>query len=429
MQSNDIKHFIKCDVFTPDTISKIMASKLGNQGSLLEPSVGTGKLLTYLDINHYDKVDLYELKKEYIDTLHDNITRITTTTNNTNTNSVVNIYNVDFLKATIEKKYDNIIMNPPYIKTQDLSEDYRAFLKEQFPILATGLVDIYYAFILKCIDLLGENGRLVCITPNSFLYNKSAYKLRKYLFDHHYIREIIDFKEEKVFKNTHVYCCITVIEKNITEDILLYNGTSISYNNIKKNYSLFDFETKTENVLGNICSIKNGIATLRDNIYIHSEQLFDEPCWEEITNGVKNEFIIYPYKNGKIIKEDIFKEANPLTYAYLKEHKSELAKRDKGKKTYPAWYAYGRSQSVAYNTNTSIYIPVFIHPNNIKDYLYTRKGMLYKSCLCIQPNTHTSSTKIIKAIEKNIDFIINNSAKRSGGWISLSTRILKQIPL
>ena len=118
-----------------------------------------------------------------------------------------------------------------------------------------------------------------------------------------------------------------------------------------------------------------------------------------------------------------------MTYAYLKEHKSELAKRDKGKKTYPAWYAYGRSQSVAYNTNTSIYIPVFIHPNNIKEYLYTRKGMLHKSCLCIQPNTHTSSTKIIKAIEKNIDFIINNSAKRSGGWISLSTRILKQIPL
>lgn len=278
-------------------------------------------------------------------------------------------------------------MNPPYIKTQDLSEEYRGFLKEQFPILATGLVDIYYAFILKCIDLLGENGRLVCITPNSFLYNKSAYRLRKYLFDHHYIREIIDFKEEKVFKGTHVYCCITVIEKNTigkpvnANDILLYNGTSISYNNIKKNYSLFDFGTKTENVLGNICSIKNGIATLRDKIYVHSEQLFDEPCWQEITNGIKNEFIIYPYKNGKIIKEDAFKEANPLTYAYLKEHKSELAKRDKGKKAYPTWYAYGRSQSVAYNTNTSIYIPVFIHPNNIKHYLYTRKGMLHKSCL------------------------------------------------
>lgn len=447
MQSNDIKHFIKCDVFTPDTISKIMGSKLGNEGSLLEPSVGSGKLLTYLDINHYDKVDLYELKKEYIDTLHDNITRITATTNNTNTNAtnntntnaVVNIYNVDFLKATIEKKYDNIIMNPPYIKTQDLSEEYRGFLKEQFPILATGLVDIYYAFILKCIDLLEEHGRLVCITPNSFLYNKSAYRLRKYLFDHHYIREIIDFKEEKVFKGTHVYCCITVIEKNTIgkpvniDDILLYNGTSISYNNIKKNYSLFDFGTKTENVLGNICSIKNGIATLRDKIYVHSEQLFDEPCWQEITNGIKNEFIIYPYKNGKIIKEDAFKEANPLTYAYLKEHKSELAKRDKGKKAYPTWYAYGRSQSVAYNTNTSIYIPVFIHPNNIKHYLYTRKGMLHKSCLCIQPNTHTNTHthtgKIIKAIEKNIDFIINNSAKRSGGWISLSTRILKQIPL
>ncbi len=31
--------------------------------------------------------------------------------------------------------------------------------------------------------------------------------------------------------------------------------------------------------LGDICNIKNGIATLRDKIYIHKERKYEEPCW------------------------------------------------------------------------------------------------------------------------------------------------------
>ena len=45
----DLQKFIKCDVFTPDDISEIMASKLNKQGNLLEPSVGVGNLLKYIN--------------------------------------------------------------------------------------------------------------------------------------------------------------------------------------------------------------------------------------------------------------------------------------------------------------------------------------------------------------------------------------------
>ena len=38
----------KCDIFTPDNISKLMASYLKKGGSLLEPSVGTGNLLKFI---------------------------------------------------------------------------------------------------------------------------------------------------------------------------------------------------------------------------------------------------------------------------------------------------------------------------------------------------------------------------------------------
>ena len=40
----DLNKFLKCDVFTPDNISNLMANKLHKTGNLLEPSVGTGNL-------------------------------------------------------------------------------------------------------------------------------------------------------------------------------------------------------------------------------------------------------------------------------------------------------------------------------------------------------------------------------------------------
>lgn len=41
------------------------------------------------------------------------------------------------------------------------------------------------------------------------------------------------------------------------------------------------------------------------------------------------------------------KSSFPYTYAYLSSQRKQLAKRDKGKTDkYPAWYAYGRTQSL-----------------------------------------------------------------------------------
>ena len=83
-------------------------------------------------------------------------------------------------------------MNPPYIKIQDLSPEYRVFLKDKYSLL--GAMDIYYAFIYKCIELLDDVGVFVLITPNSYLSNKSSLNLRQYLIDNKFIYKIIDYK-------------------------------------------------------------------------------------------------------------------------------------------------------------------------------------------------------------------------------------------
>lgn len=405
--------FTKCDIFTPDKISELMASKLTTHGTLLEPAVGTGNLLRFIKFDDYTTIDTYELKKSYIDELPKAPN--------------VNVFNGDFVKMPVDEKYDNIIMNPPYIKAQDLSINYRKYLKETFTILNGGILDIYYAFIIKCLTLLKDGGVMVAVTPNTYLYNKSSLGLRQYLFDNNFIKEIIDFKDEKIFKKVSVYCCITVFTKT-PKTHLLYNGTELLYSDIVKNYSIFNFNKNTR-MLKDICKIKNGIATLRDAIFIHAKKLFDEPCWCSITNGPLEKSIIYPYENGRIIEESVFSSNNPLTYEFLLSNKDELAKRDKGNKTYPAWYAYGRSQSIRPNTKKCIYIPCFMDPKNIEKKLFINQNILHIGCLCIEPNDDVTIDEISKHIINSRDFINENSSKRSGGWVNISSRTLLQIML
>lgn len=397
---------IKCDVFTPESISQLMASKLSGKGSLLEPSVGEGDLLRHVDISKYESVDVHELKQQYLDKVN-----------------VGNKVCGDFLTYEGTKQYDNIIMNPPYIKTQDLPKEYRQFLKSEFPQLKSGLVDVYYAFIIKCLGYLKDKGgTMVAITPNSYLYNKSALNMRKYLFDNQYIKEIIDYKDEKVFgNNVSVYCCITVFTKTKKKQ-LKYNGKVIKYSDIVRNYSLFNMEEEGGQRLGDVCKISNGIATLRDKVFVHKTKLFDEPCWVLLSD---DKWAVYPYESGKIIPGHTFKKNNPQTYEFLKGKREELAMRDKGNKTYPLWYAYGRSQSLEIPTNKCVYLPCFLHPDNIEKSIIVQQGRLNHGHLCINPDKEEDIPNIINVIVDNIDFISDNSSKRSSGWINISSRVLK----
>ena len=150
---------------------------------------------------------------------------------------------------------------------------------------------------------------------------------------------------------------------------------------------------------------------------------------EKITNGNKERFIIYPYNEGNIIDEIKFKKDNPLTFKYLENHKDELSKRDKGNKTYPTWYSYGRTQSLKYSKKKCIYIPCFLDPDLISKNMFINNNILHSGCLCIEPNNEKDIKKIMDCIIHNKDFIKQNSSKRSAGWINLSSRTLYELPL
>ena len=410
----ELLQFSKCDVFTPSSISKKMVPFLSNKGNLLEPACGVGDLLKHVRLDYYDKVDLYDIKGSYLEKCP--------------TGSNIQTHCLDFLKAPLGERYDNIIMNPPYIRFQDLSVEYRNYIKTMWPLLQSGNIDIYYAFILKCLSLLHDDGIMISITPNSYLYNKCAIPLRKYLVKNCLIQEIIDFKSEKVFDQISTYCCITVFTKR-KKAYFIYNQSRVKYADMSNEFYLFPVEKSNPTLqkLGQICSIKNGLATLYNKAYVYDEKRFDEPCWRRLYSPKKLKWIIYPYNNGTIIKEAVFKERNPETYLFLLQYKDRLAERDKGKKAYPEWYAYGRTQSLVISSLKEVlYIPIFQDPTNIK--YYVGPPMLFMSCLCIEKKSHTYQ-QIIDFIENKKYMIVTKSAKRGGGWINLSTRTLKNISI
>ena len=69
-ESDYLQNYDRCDIFTPDDISQLMASKLAelvaSPRTLLEPSVGTGNLLKYIPLDLYESIDVFDIKAEYM---------------------------------------------------------------------------------------------------------------------------------------------------------------------------------------------------------------------------------------------------------------------------------------------------------------------------------------------------------------------------
>ncbi|MDW8086941.1 MAG: Eco57I restriction-modification methylase domain-containing protein [Candidatus Calescibacterium sp.] len=91
-----------------------------------------------------------------------------------------------------------MIGNPPYVHFNSLPSDLRPSVKK---ILRTGEGDIYYAFIVRSIHLLKNNGELIYIVPYHFFYNTHAKIVRETILLNGKIELIIDLDETKLFSH------------------------------------------------------------------------------------------------------------------------------------------------------------------------------------------------------------------------------------
>lgn len=297
--------------------------------------------------------------------------------------------------------FDAIIGNPPYVSSSKIDAESKLLL-ENWSVTKTGKTDLYIPFFQIAIQNLRPNGILGYITVNNFYRSLNGRAIRQYLADNSYFLKFIDFGSEQVFRGRSTYTCICFIQR--TRGDILYTKTKckeicnlqeanfihIEYCNLNhqqgwvlQHNSIQNIIGKIENTgrkLGESFDIKNGFATLKNDIYLFNPVVSDSSFFYFARNGkeykiekdicrnaikpntlksecdIENsiEKLIFPYiisveKRIKLISEDFFKTNYPNAYLYLLENKEILQQRDKGTREYEGWYAYGRNQAIAIN--------------------------------------------------------------------------------
>lgn len=94
-------------------------------------------------------------------------------------------------------KYDLLIANPPYVRTQILGADKAKVLAEQFGLF--GRVDLYYAFIIGMARVLQPQGVAGFIVSNRFMTTKSGTAVRAAIHNEFNLKAVYDFGDTKLF--------------------------------------------------------------------------------------------------------------------------------------------------------------------------------------------------------------------------------------
>jgi tRNA1(Val) A37 N6-methylase TrmN6 len=104
----------------------------------------------------------------------------------------------DFLELALDRKFDLIVGNPPYVRQEAIPKALVKKYRERFQCFHDR-ADLYVAFFEKALTLLGDKGTLGFICPNRFTKNSYGKKLRSLISGHYCLRCIIDLPEASPF--------------------------------------------------------------------------------------------------------------------------------------------------------------------------------------------------------------------------------------
>ncbi|MBO6633059.1 N-6 DNA methylase [Parvibaculum sp.] len=196
--------------YTPTRLAEFVADRMlaharfidGQRLRLLDPSVGHGELLVALVQRLGRPVTVYGFDTDPV-ALEIARQRMEKHCPEVECKFVVGSFLdhvlSDFLGGLFgtEQRYDLVIANPPYVRTQIIGTEQSRRLATQFGL--AGRVDLYHAFLLGMARVLAPEGIAGFIVSNRFMTTKGGASARSGLMNDLNLREIYDLGDTKLF--------------------------------------------------------------------------------------------------------------------------------------------------------------------------------------------------------------------------------------
>lgn len=299
-----------------------------------------------------------------------------------------------------------VLGNPPYVRYQHLDAPQRAALAARWASCGKGNFNLYFPFFEVAHQLADPTGSVVAfITPNAFLSSLSGGPLRTWMVTTRYLDDVLDFGHHRVFEAL-TYTAVTFARRGVGARADAFGYTAVEgldgLANLPNDWAATRSVTTpyaglsaapwklvgksaagvvgrlrhTGTTVAEVADVRFGVATCRDKLYLLRGDLNSRGNYNVVYNSVTYEIepgatrpctrvssvanstalandrtrILYPYTlNGgraTVLDEDVLAATYPGAHQYLCAVRGELARRDGGKKTYAAWYAYARTQGL-----------------------------------------------------------------------------------
>lgn len=205
--------------YTPLQLADAMVELFASQNisTVLEPSCGDGVFLDALQnlnlLNKVDKLTAVEIEPDEAEKVRDRYFEF----------EQIAVYTEDFFDfynhVLGKEQYDLILGNPPYIRYQYLKESQREMQSQiltSHGMKANKLINAWVAFIVACVQLLSEKGKIAFVIPSEILQVAYAEDLRLYLANNLAKITLITF-EQLVFPDIEQEVVIFIGEKGEEE--------------------------------------------------------------------------------------------------------------------------------------------------------------------------------------------------------------------
>lgn len=195
---------------------------------------------------------------------------------------------------TSQRTFDLVITNPPYVRHEKMIDEndkhaIRNLFRDKSYVIPSKS-NLYVYFLLKSIDLLKDDGKLVAIVYDSWLYSSYGERLKQILSSMGSIESVVHF-QNKAFTNADVGATIIEFRKGRIQSLKVRFAT---YKNAASARHLKDirwkFKDSTELIqatrtvatnkklicLGDLAEINRGTSALSNKLFVFKNKEFKE---------------------------------------------------------------------------------------------------------------------------------------------------------